>query len=307
MTEQDNNDQEINEYLEKDSALSDLYQRSKAQAGPSELLDQRILKAASDAAKSHRSKSSIPYSGHWYKPLSAAAIIILSIGLVTLVQKNYDRDTLLSDIPHEQFSDNAEEAPMVMQDPLRARPATPNQMPMKEKQESFMAEPAQTESYAPAIEGDRSDSGADAIAPESAPASTAPNVFNRQLKIPTDMESRKRDSVSATPAANDEMILQQDMESVDAIESPAPEKTLELKKQGIIMPETATGVASSPLTAPDNTVDNRMDEISDTTSPEEWLEIIRDLYHSGKTDAADTMLKKFKQRYPDYPIDETLK
>jgi hypothetical protein len=182
---------------------------------------------------------------------------------------------------------------MIMEELPLDRTTVPMPLPMKEKQESLKTSPAQSKSVAPANERDRADVGMGFSEKESEPAPASANVLNRQISNAY-KEPRQRATLSPAnaPAENDEMILQQDMETIDTIESLAPADVVDSNKLKRITPETAAGFSSSPLIAPDNKVDGLIEEITDTTSPEQWLEIIRTLYRSGKTDDADKTLKE---------------
>src|SRR5690349_20261811 len=68
----------LEEYLQGHSEVSRVYQEAPAETPPSQL-DEKIMLAARDALK--------PRASRWMMPLSAAAAIVLTVGVVLQMQR----------------------------------------------------------------------------------------------------------------------------------------------------------------------------------------------------------------------------
>ncbi|GMQ91808.1 MAG: hypothetical protein BMS9Abin11_1123 [Gammaproteobacteria bacterium] len=77
-------DKEFDKYLEGNSELSRLY-RDAAQLRPSPEVDDAILAEARRALKPRAQVISSPFASNWTVPLSLAAILVLSVGVVLFV------------------------------------------------------------------------------------------------------------------------------------------------------------------------------------------------------------------------------
>ncbi|HEX20500.1 MAG TPA: hypothetical protein ENG78_06760 [Acidiferrobacteraceae bacterium] len=77
-------DKEFDKYLEGNSELSRLY-RDAAQLRPSPEVDDAILAEARRALKPRAQAISSPFASNWTVPLSLAAILVLSVGVVLFV------------------------------------------------------------------------------------------------------------------------------------------------------------------------------------------------------------------------------
>lgn len=90
MRNNEQNDKELNDYLNGDSDLSKAY-RASYKKKPSPHLDDAILSAAKEAVNvSNNTKQKIKPKFHkapWVKPLSVAAIVTLSVSLVVTMQQ----------------------------------------------------------------------------------------------------------------------------------------------------------------------------------------------------------------------------
>ena len=104
-------EQNLKEYLQGDSALSKAYGAEGKQQVP-EHLDKIILSAANEAVRS-KPQSNVAYSPFartWYVPASMAAVLMLSVGLVFTIY-NDSGQTLLT-APKSEFDIDARIVPV---------------------------------------------------------------------------------------------------------------------------------------------------------------------------------------------------
>lgn len=100
-----NDDKELDAYLEGNSDLSDRYHAS-AKAEPPDRLNDKIFSAAKEAVTGPEYKSKkVFHRSPWFKPISIAAMITLSISLVVTVQQETEQP-LISE-PGPELYDSA--------------------------------------------------------------------------------------------------------------------------------------------------------------------------------------------------------
>lgn len=105
MSNNEQDDNELNDYLNGDSELSKVYRATKTGA-PSADLDKNILQAAKDAVESKKSKSNQRFhKSKWSLPVSIAAMVTLSVSLVVTMQQESGQ-TLISE-PKFEMQDAA--------------------------------------------------------------------------------------------------------------------------------------------------------------------------------------------------------
>lgn len=291
MTE--HKDQELNDTLDKGSSISGLYQKSKADDGPSEFLDKRILKAAGDAVKTENNKASGPFSGHWFVPASTAAVLVLSIGLITLMQDETGNDMLsLDEGLVERSPVMTEESAIILEQ--ETTPILSNKFAERKlKKERFKADSDQSRIMVPATLG-----------------SIAENVQRQQIHIaPEPLLSKNRDETRS-------IVEHDDMPRSNAVMSTMPipaelMKNIMLQDQEFsgkhaLMPDVSTDFSAKPLAPAKQLIEAPVSAIPYATPPEQWLVVIKYLYQEGKSEEADKMLDEFIQLYPDYPTNMTL-
>ena len=86
MSPQEHDDELLREYLEGDSALSRLYRRGASEQ-PDAQLDARIRASARDAVARQSRVAHSPFARHWMVPTSIAAVFVLSVSVVLLMQE----------------------------------------------------------------------------------------------------------------------------------------------------------------------------------------------------------------------------
>ncbi|HIF50795.1 MAG TPA: hypothetical protein EYQ42_04580 [Thiotrichaceae bacterium] len=102
MANTDQNDKELNEYLNGDSNISKAYRASNS-SEPSSTLDDAILSAAKEAVENTAQKEKPAFhKSRWTLPVSIAAMITLSVSLVVTMQQEAGQP-LISEIEIEMF------------------------------------------------------------------------------------------------------------------------------------------------------------------------------------------------------------
>ncbi len=87
MSNHEQDDKALDEYLEGNSEISKRY-RAENTEGPSSSLDEKILSAAKEAVTESKPKPRIRFhKAPWAKPVSIAAIITLSVSLIITMQQ----------------------------------------------------------------------------------------------------------------------------------------------------------------------------------------------------------------------------
>lgn len=95
---QDKDTREFEDYLKGESAISQQYRRESVEE-PSGQLDEAILAASRKSVNSAPKMVRGPFSSHWQVPLSLAAVMILSVTAVILVQEQEDSVYIPGPIP----------------------------------------------------------------------------------------------------------------------------------------------------------------------------------------------------------------
>jgi hypothetical protein len=102
MANNDQNDNELNEYLNGNSDVSKAYRASNT-TEPATHLDEKILSAAKEAVENKKQKTSPKFhKAPWVKPVSIAAIVTLSVSLVVTMQQETGQP-LISEPKNEIF------------------------------------------------------------------------------------------------------------------------------------------------------------------------------------------------------------
>jgi hypothetical protein len=102
MANNDQNDNELNEYLNGKSDVSKAYRASNT-TEPATHLDEKILSVAKEAVENKKQKTSPKFhKAPWVKPVSIAAIVTLSVSLVVTMQQETGQP-LISEPKNEIF------------------------------------------------------------------------------------------------------------------------------------------------------------------------------------------------------------
>lgn len=262
-------------YLQSESSLSRAYKATAKEAPPVEL-DTRVLERARQAVRHQARAARGPFAHNWMVPVSLAAVLVLTVGLVTFMFEFEKPDTPLSPttVPAPSLGPaSEEEAPLIGGKAREADDALGFDRPVDEKakpKRSLVAEP-------PA-----------AGTPEGLTESRRQSQKTGEMKqmVPAEPEA------ASAETADERMRSPASGGAVTRIES----QEMRPKKESQLL-ESAGALQS-------------VDELSEANkmmTPEDWLAKIATLRAQGKQTEADASLAAFRERYPDYSLDELLK
>jgi len=273
---------------ERDPKLSQAY-RELGREEPPRALDDAILAAAHRAERTHPAPLLSPGVGRparerWTFPLAAAAVIMLSVGVVMhLQQEQPGIDGIQS------ASERARPAP--------AAPAVPaSPAPLGSVAEAPKAAPKP----APQPEAPKPEDTMIARAPAAAKAAEAPPQPAREA-VPEMARSEAR-GASAGPFVQAPPAVASAPSAAPAAAARAPaRKPMAMQRAEEGMRDRADSAERQVLS--EATAKRSQDAVE---TPEKWLERIADLRRTGRHEEADKALAEFRQRHPGYRIPDAM-
>jgi hypothetical protein len=271
---------------ERDPRLDRLYSET-AREGPPAHLDAAILAAARREVGA-RPRPLASALSRWRVPVSIAALVILSVSLVTLVREEGGDEFV-------KVAPSAPPAPM----PAGVAPApAPQPLQADAAKPSPPAPEARPEPAHPAPHEDRrAEAGgelgtmADRARPDSVPAAAsgvgtaaAPRVEEHAAALPQAAPARDDGAMRAPAAAA--------QRSAKAVAAGAPAAEAESAR---------TLARSVPPAAPGQRKEPPWQEY-EKEPPQKWLDRIAELRRQGETALAGEMLAEFKRRFPEHPL-----
>ena len=261
-------------YLQNESSLSRVYKATAKETPPVEL-DTRILERARQAVRRQARVGRSPFANNWKIPVSLAAVLVLTVGLVTFMFEKTDTPLLPETVPAPSPDSALEqEAPLIPDKSREADDMLRSDQPVDEKatskaKRSLVIEPPAAR--APAVEGltkTRRQSQKTGEMKQMVPAEP-------EMTSPQSVDERMRSPASGSAATR-----------IESQEVRPKKENKSLESTGALQ---------------------RLDEISEANemmTPEEWLAKIVTLRAQGKQAEADASLAAFRKRYPDYPLDK---
>lgn len=296
-------DAELAHYLTGQSNLSDLYQ-AQAQDEPSLEIDQAILAASRRAVKSRPRSILSPFGNHWAVPTSIAAMLVITVTL-SVMMKEEIKDPLAIESPIlEQTApapspvpalDSAagsvtRSAPKEAQPALekKTKPVLAEPLPQKPLAEQL---PPDTSQFNRAIKQDYSTNSAAGVATED-------KVEDRKAFPASNAAPQKKETANNTEAES--LAVQPNaIGSIAKSLSAKPSASAASTQKGKANQEASTGGKRERMEA-----DTALKLTP--SSPEVWLDHIRQLQAEGQWSEAEASLRRFKQYYPSYPISAEL-
>jgi len=288
VSNHDQNDKELNEYLQGGSDLSNQYQslndQSQNTKSPSHL-DDAILAATKQQVGAKPRRVAGPFSSSIMVPFATAATILITVGLVNM-------------IPEEELT-----VPPTSSSPSTSITSDPKKMAeirkkMKQHKEAFLEN----------IELEQRKLSRD---------SQREKLNARRLIAKQAISEKKQTAVLPTPVQSAPMaaatVLAESTQDKLVIN-----KSKAREAQGILLNKPAMVRALSAPVAKmaspvDSTVNSKMDQDKltldeliynkktwDALSAKEWLKRIDKLRELNRDKEAELILKKFKQKFPDY-------
>lgn len=272
---------------ERDPRLDLLYGDTPRETPPPRL-DAAILAAA------RREVGARPLSAlrRWRVPVSIAAVVLLSVSLVTLIREE-GGDTLLRDAP----------APV----PPAAKTAEPRPQLPAQTAESPPKQPAEERQRAPAT------------APEAFPA----RRDEMAARGPAEAQKAEREvGAAAGPVAEQSRNASARAEADLRVFSPQAREAAPRPSADQSRPQAppmaglrSTPEAAAPAPAPAPPVARRLQaepspamkrapvwQGLEQEPPGKWLERLAELRKQGRTGEADELLAEIKRRFPDHPL-----
>lgn len=287
MTNSSSDKQSLDAYLAGKDPLSAAYQQTDA-AGPSELTDARILAAARHAISKSVAGASPEWRQHWMIPASLAAMLLLSVSVVLVMQQV---DDIVPTTPEIRLADSDQRD--------IARTDKP------EDKLSVGTDRIEPEKPAPTKKNiELADAGKTSPAPAAKP--TEPPLVIAQAESHDSVGAKGADITTPAPAA---------VGANTGFASGKPDSTVQTKKESdsagykkgetkIALQETSEQEGSrqreqvARLDAKQKTLAKSIAKPAET-----WLEEISKLLKNGKTEPARKELKAFHSAYPAHVID----
>ncbi len=261
-------------YLQSESSLSRVYKATAKETPPVEL-DTRILERARQAVRRQARVGRSPFANNWMIPVSLAAVLVLTVGLVTFMFEKTDTPLLPETAPAPSLDSALEEEALLIRDKAR------------EADDRLRADQPVDEKAAPKAKR--------SLVIES-PAARAPAV---EGLTKTRRKSQKTGEMKQTVPAEPEMTSPQSVD--ERMRSPG----IGSAATRIESQEVRSKKENESLDSTDELL--RLEEVSEVDemmTPEEWLAKIVTLRAQGKQAEADASLAAFRKRYPDYPLDK---
>lgn len=301
--------------VERDAKLAALY-RAAARDEPPPALDDAIRAAARRAVASRPQRVSASFIRSWRVPLSIAAVMVLTVSLVTIMREEAPEIMLPpGGLPGE--ADHKRAGPAA--DTGESATAVPKTSgPHAQRSDSVgLRPPAQSGSSGIGLRDSR-------VAPERAAESRkdVAALGRVETDAPTVPAPAKRAQPEAFPGADgardNKMAAPAPLPAT--IPAPAAGAAAEGKVQSKSEPASADAAlretprarvkaapaaqssASPPASSMAGAIQSRAD-----LAPDKWLERIEELRRQGKFEEARTSLAEFRKRFPDYELPASFK
>ncbi len=313
---------------ERDAGLAALY-RAAAREEPPPALDDAIRAAARRVVSSRPQRVNSPFIRSWRMPLSIAAVMLLTVSLVTVMRE--EAPEILSPpggVRTVGEADQMRAAPAA--DAGERASAVPKTLaPAAPRPDSLgLKPPAQTGSSGLGLRGNR-------VSPDPVPGS--PNDMDAARRMETDAPTTPALAKRALPQAFPEAVDMRDDKGVVAAEKRRQSAKEESPASPARAAEAVTGtaaegkvqskldsvsadalrepsrarVAAAPVVLPSTLppASQMAGAIQPRTDlpPDKWLERIEELRRQGKLEDAKTSFAEFRKRYPDYELPASLK
>lgn len=281
-----NSEQEFEKYLDGASDISHAYKRQAREQAPRRV-DDAILAASRKAVNSRPKIAFSPFSSTWQVPVSLAAVLVLSIGLVFTLQEQTGEGRI--QVPVPVISDEKISAPekrqiTIRQDQYQPAGNEPADLILSRKQimdPSEKSVEAMQESRVTAMDADVSESKSLKKELQSMPAK--PPVTSVDT-IDVTMEDR------VTALESEIVELQQDKLTLEEEKAELEQDLEQIREKQDALKRKLAGLDLAEASI----------EIQGTRAQVAWLSHIRNLMDSEQYTLAEENLIDFKQEHPDY-------
>jgi len=310
------NDKELNEYLQGNSDLSNQYQ-SQSTKSPSHL-DDTILAAAKRQVDAKPRRVAGPFSSSILVPFATAATILITVGLVNMIPE--EELTAPTTVPATSSTTSPAPAPLTSSSPSASITSDPKKMAeirkkMKQHKEAFL-ENIELEQRKLSRDSQREKLNARRLIAKQAIAEKKQAAVLPTPALPAPVQS--------APMAAATVLAESTQDKLTTDKSKTREtQGLLLNKPAMVSALSAPVTPAAKMAAPvDSTIDSIMETSAenktmdqdtltleeliynkktwDALSVKEWLKRIEKLRELNRDKEAELILKKFKQKFPDY-------
>lgn len=277
---------------ERDSRLDRLY-REAGRDSPPARLDAAILAAARREVGAGP-RPLLSRLGRWRVPMAIAAVVVLSVSLVTLVRE--ETDERLLEIPPPSPKQPTE--PQARRDPAQsARPQPRAAAPvpvLPERQDGSGG------SLASDAAGKRAeDARREKATPPAGQGAGAPGSGDKaRARLFRDVPPRARGDAFAGRAPE----AAEKGGAADAARLSSPRLPAPMSERTAPEPPRAGAVTGSPQAAPAGPRGLPAWHDLEQAPPQKWVERIAELRRQERVAEAEAILAEFKRRFPDYPV-----
>ncbi len=305
----DMNEKLLQEYLEGRSPVSDAYQAAE-KSGPPLELDRAVLAEARAAARAGRDIGS-PRWQAWLMPVSLAATVTLCIALVAEVIV-FDPLLKTADSP-QTFSDTLEaEADASTASPVTAgRQSSAQELLEQKSQRTADTIEAKPERGRALDEFARNTT----MTTEEVPVSTVVGPARENLTAPEPTSDRRASEKARAVQKDDvgEAVSSYNLQFVE-LSQPAEDSDQSVSESAVALGGAASvgsmgGVAGQASGSNEGIVATARSRTDSPAWPaaDVWLAGIRFLFEQGEQERAEAELDKFREHYPDYPLNELVR
>jgi len=332
-------DAALNEYLRRDSAVSQRYRELDAAEVPA-ALDQAVL-AQAKAAVTDKKVSRWRGVTRWSAPLALAAsvVLVVSIVLQPSMQNEMSRTAAPMAVPlpkatrSEQYDSAAASAPEAKKEGSREDAAAektpvtivaPDQLSTAPPAAQLMLpapSPAQMPAPVPELPSKSQEKAKQSVtgssnssgflqrqAPPQAIAPAAPPP-PAEAAAPNGNRAISSQAIASEPALDEFRVTARRRESERANADLSEVIVTGAKRQ----PQPGTGAGPRGTVLPSNegaaaagkSFDGPLDKPFDPSQPDSWLDYIRRLRAQGEASRADAEWSRFRKQYPDFNVDKS--
>lgn len=295
-----------------DQQLGRLYRESAREEPPAHLDATIVAAARRDVHAGPRSMGS-RWLRSWRLPVSIAAVVAVSVSLVTLMLQEGEEQL----IPPRRTPETAAQRVERESEPLPARPAEPTPPAV-----AAAASQMEGQSAPAAKRSDTAGTQEKPAAPPSKPGAEpvpAPGAIPESLPAATRAPTEQRAAgVQSTPQRNGRLERAPEVLRMPATgteggaigAATVPSAPGEARRQSA--PVTRSGLAAESAGAATPRPKLALQKSALVTQfenqrPDQWLEKIVELRREGRGAEADELLAEFKKRFPDHPLPAALR
>ncbi len=286
-----------------DPQLGRLYRESAREEPPAHL-DAAILAAAHRKVDARPRSIGSSWARSWRLPVSIAAVVVLSVSVVTLMLEETDDEL----VPLRRKPDTVSQgvAPEKMSSPATpVEPAPPAAAPAAG---SRIEAPSQAEGQRPDTTGpgERPPSVGSLPSTPAAEPVPAPAAAPDALAGVPPPSSERRIAPPQTPSAKDRL----PQPAPSALRTPAAGPGEDRRQPALPARSGRAAAESAGTAAPRPTVALEKSALVtrfEDQPPDKWLEQITELRREGRSAEADELLAEFKKRFPDHPLPPALR